>query len=134
MNEHLHQVRTVIVCIVIACAVGAAVGVNKTLAFDEWSDADITRHAVWTSLYLVDFSQTLKIAREPENYHERNPLIGDHPSEGKVAAMFIGGYIAQTALVHVLPAAYRPWAQYVFIGVSGACVINNFSVGLGIGF
>ena len=111
-----------------------AVGPFCAFGFDDWSQTDYTRHAVWTSVYAIDFSQTLKIAREPEHYRERNPLFGEHPSEGKVAAMFIGGYVAQTALVHILPSKYRPWAQYVFIGVSGACVINNFSVGLGVGF
>jgi hypothetical protein len=103
-------------------------------AFDDWSDADIYRHAVFTGLKLIDFSQTLKIAREPEKYHELNPLLGSHPSERDVVVFFIGSYIAQTALVHVLPSQYRPWAQYVFIGVSGACVVNNFSIGLGVGF
>lgn len=103
-------------------------------AFDDWSDADLTRHAIFTSLKMIDFSQTLKIAREPEKYYEVNPILGSHPSEGKVAVFFIGSYIAETALVHVLPSEYRPWAQYVFIGVSGACVINNFTIGLGVGF
>jgi hypothetical protein len=76
----------------------------------------------------------MKIAREPERYHECNPLLGRHPSEGQVAAYFVGSYIAETTLVHILPSNYRPWAQYVFIGISGVCVIKNFSVGIGVGF
>jgi hypothetical protein len=108
--------------------------VQTTTASDDWSNEDYYRHAAVTTLKAIDFLQTMKIARDPQNYHEKNPILGRHPSETDVELYFIGTYAAQTALVYFLPSDYRTWAQYLFIGLSGACVINNFSIGLGFGF
>ena len=75
------------------------------------------RHGIFTALTALDMSQTLKIAREPDRYHEHNPILGNHPSESDVLIYFGVTWAAQTALVHILPSDYRPWAQYVFIGM-----------------
>lgn len=103
-------------------------------AFDPWDQDTKARHVVFTQLKIIDCLQTLKIAREPDKYYEINPLLGRHPEQWQVLGFFIGTYALETALVHVLPSDYRQYAQYFFIGVSGTCVVNNLTIGLGFGF
>lgn len=99
-----------------------------------WSREDTYRHAAFTTLMVVDYSQTMEISREPDKYRERNPFLGEHPSEAAVTGWFIGTYAANTAIAMALPPRYRKWFQYVSIGVEVGCVANNFSIGLGFGF
>ena len=37
-----------------------------------------------TALILADWSQALRIAHNPCRWYERNPLLGRHPSEGRL--------------------------------------------------
>ena len=99
-----------------------------------WSRSDTYRHAALTGLMALDYAQTMKIAREPEHYHEMNPILGRHPSEAEVSAYFASAYAIKTAVAVALPPEYRKWWQYALIGFSGACVANNLVIGLGIGF
>ena len=99
-----------------------------------WTREDTYRHIALTTLKAVDYAQTMKIAREPDKYHEENPLMSKHPSETEVTLMFAGGYIAETAIAMALPTPYRSWWQYLRIGMSAACVGRNLSIGLGVGF
>lgn len=99
-----------------------------------WSKADTIRHGAFTSLMIVDYAQTMKIADNPNDYHEHNPILGKHPSQAEVTAYFLTSYALVTALAVVLPTEIRPYLQYGAIGVEAAAVGNNLSIGLGFGF
>ena len=99
-----------------------------------WSRDDTYRHAAFTTLMAVDYSQTMKISREPDKYRERNPFLGEHPSEAAVTGWFIGTYAANTAIAMALPPKYRAYWQYISIGIETGSVANNFHIGLGFGF
>lgn len=102
--------------------------------YSQWTREDTYRQAAVTAVMTVDYMQTMKIAREPDKYHERNAILGKHPSELQVTGYFIGAYALTTLTAMALPEPYREYFQYVVIGVEGACVANNLSIGLGIGF
>lgn len=121
------RVKAVKVCVLIALLFSSG------CAYSQWTQEDTYRHAALTALTVVDYSQTMKIAREPERYHEHNPLLGSHPSAARVTAHFIGAYALATAAAFALPAPYRKYFQYVAIGVETGCVANNFTIGLGFG-
>jgi hypothetical protein len=99
-----------------------------------WSTEDSYRQTGFVALMGVDWMQTRKIAKNPEDYHEHNPLIGSHPSTEKVDVYFPVCIAAHTAVAMVLPSEYRKWWQYVFIGIEAGAVANNLSIGLGVGF
>ena len=124
----------IIAIITFICAASAFVSCGQAQAFDAWSDQDYIMHGVFTALHGVDMMQTLKIARNADEYTERNPILGDNPNQTQVVVYFASTWVAQTALVHVLPSAWRPYAQSVMIAVPVGAVINNFSIGLGFGF
>jgi hypothetical protein len=98
-----------------------------------WSTADTYRQAGFLALTGIDWMQTRKIANNPDEYHENNPVIGSHPSTSEVDAYFAAGVVAHTAAAMAMPPKYRVWWQYVWIGVEAGFVASNFSIGLGVG-
>jgi hypothetical protein len=99
-----------------------------------WSTEDSYRQAGVVALSGIDWMQTRKIAKNPDDYHENNPILGEHPSTGKVDAYFAASIAAHTAIAAALPPEYRKWFQYISIGVEAGVVASNLSIGLGVGF
>lgn len=107
---------------------------SNSLAFDDWSKRDYALEATWIAIHTVDWGLTLDIAKNPDKYHEMNPIIGRHPSVGKVNSYMFASTIIHPVFVHILPSKWRPYFQAFTIGISSACVINNFNIGLHINF
>ena len=99
----------------------------------KWTAGDSYRHATFTGLMLADYLQTIEISRNPDRYYERNPILGNHPSEAEVTAYFIGSYALVSAAAVALPPPYRDCLQYLAIGVEAGAVASNFSIGLRFG-
>lgn len=99
-----------------------------------WSNADTVREVIWQGLHVVDWGQTLEIARDPGRYYEMNPALGSHPSVGKVNIYMASSAVLHAGVSYVLPGKWRSYWQYVSIVTSGACVANNFNIGLGVRF
>ena len=104
-----------------------------SLGCSTWTRQDTIRHASFTALMAIDYAQTMRIADNPDRWHEHNPIMGDHPSSRYVTLYFIGSYAVSTAIAALLPAPYREWWQYSAITVEAACVGNNYTIGLGVG-
>ena len=103
-------------------------------AADEWTRADTYREAAYLTLHAIDWGQTLYIADHPNEYYERNTILGDHPSRGRVNTYFILSGLGHAAVSYVLPRPYREIWQYGTIAVSGYWVINNYHIGIQFGF
>jgi hypothetical protein len=99
-------------------------------AFDEWSDADKTREAVYLAVDTVDWLQTRNIARNPNIWHENNSLLGQHPSIGRVNGFFSTMMLVHVATVTVIPSKYRALFQFTSIAIEISCVANNYSLGI----
>jgi hypothetical protein len=99
-----------------------------------WSTEDSYRQAGFVALTGIDWMQTRKIAKNPDDYYERNPILGEHPSTEKVDIYFPACIAAHTMVAMALPPEYRKWWQYVAIGVEAGVVASNLSIGLGVGF
>lgn len=99
-----------------------------------WDKTEIALETAALTLHMVDWSQTLKIARNPAEYTERNPLLGRHPSEGKVN-IFMGVWlIIQPVIANALPHDWRKGFIALTAAVKLGCVLNNANIGLGWGF
>ena len=107
---------------------------TKAPAADKWSARDYYLEGTWQALHVIDWGQTAMIARNPDRYYEMNPMLGRHPSTELVHAYAATGAIFHLVVTHFLPSKYRPYWQGVTIGMSAACVANNFNVGLGVRF
>lgn len=107
---------------------------SPTLAAELWTKADMAREAAFVAVTVIDWSQTLKTADHPEKWTENNPILGEHPSRGKVNTYFPAGILLHAVIAYALPRPYREWWQYTWIGVETAAVGKNLSVGIGISF
>lgn len=117
---------SVIVCLMLAgCATHFGQG---------WSKADTAREIIWEGLHVVDWGQTRYIAKHPDKFYEINPLIGKHPSTSKVDIYMAGTTLLHPVVSGYLKPEYRKWFQYITIGISGGCVINNASIGVKVGW
>lgn len=94
--------------------------------------------AAWQAIHVIDWGQTLNIADNPD-YHEKNPLIGRHPSRGKVNLYMGASAIIHPIITYLLPEDYKVLGinihpRWLWIGgtitTSGLCVINNNAIGL----
>uniref|UniRef100_A0A6M3L9F7 Uncharacterized protein n=1 Tax=viral metagenome TaxID=1070528 RepID=A0A6M3L9F7_9ZZZZ len=93
---------------------------------------DILREIAWQAVHAIDYGQTLEIARQPNKYHELNPIMGKHPSVGTVNTYMIASAVLHPVISYLLPSKYRATWQYISIIVSSGCVINNYHIGLGV--
>jgi hypothetical protein len=110
------------------------VGILPAQAAPPFDRGDLNRELAYTALHLVDWGQTLNIARNPDRFHERNPILGRHPSPGQV-----NRYMAASLAAHWLIArALKPKARKIFQGVTlvikSGFVAGNYSVGLRVDF
>lgn len=95
-----------------------------------WSTADKVMGGVWGGIHAIDCAQTLKIARNPDEYKELNPLLGEHPSKGKVIAFCVLTPIMHVLVADNLSSKGRKIYQGLFIVLKADAVIYNFRIGL----
>lgn len=106
---------------------------SQAQAFDEWDKTEIGMEIVYVGLHLVDWGQTLDIENHPGLY-ETNPILGKHPSRGKINAMFFTGLVLQPIIAHALPHKWRKAWIGSGIMLEAGCVGNNIHVGIGASF
>jgi len=97
----------------------------------ELSIADSPQHQ--RGSFWSDWSQTLRIIREPHTRHEGNPVLGRHPSEGRVNTMIGLAVTANLAALLLPKQPRRIWYAAVIL-VEGIAVTHNVMSGLSIGF
>ena len=104
-----------------------------------WTPQEIAKEAAWGAIHTIDWRQTRTIAKNPALYTENNPALGSHPSTSKVDFYMIGTGILHPVVTHLLPRKHylfgwkwnpRAVFQNVTLIGSGACVLNNFAIGI----
>jgi hypothetical protein len=85
-------------------------------------------------LQVVDYGQTLNIARNPAMYDEMNPVLGKHPSVSDVNKYTLASMAIKNGVFFLLPEKYRFYWAGMQIGVSSALVYRNASIGLKVDF
>ena len=104
-------------------------------AFGEmWTKNDTYRELTWATLFLIDYGQTLNIAKNPDKYEEKNQILGRHPSQSSVHKYMLSVAILHPIISYYLLPEYRKYWQYITIGIEADAVTNNFSIGIGINF
>ena len=84
------------------------------------------------TLLSADWLQTRQIAKNPDKFHEYNPVLGEHPNQGKVNLYFLAAAGGLLLLADFLPAEYRTGLLYGVVAVQAAAVANNLSEGISI--
>lgn len=104
------------------------------MAADPWSKQDIALEGAVIALLAVDWAQTRYISTHPDQFYERNPLLGEHPSRKNVDLYFAGAVAAHIAITHFLPAIWRPGLQVPLIVLQFGAVTRNNQIGIGMRF
>lgn len=103
-------------------------------AAEDWSKTDIAFEAAYLTLHVVDWGQTLDIVNRHETYHERNPILGKHPTREQVNTYFALTALAHIAIAHWLDTPYRNYFQIATIALEVAVIDNNYAIGLRMAF
>ena len=83
-------------------------------------------------LLAIDWRQTITIAKNPDKWHETNPILGLHPSSKRVNVYFVICFALVALGVYVLPELWVTVGLTVLIVVEVWAVVNNFRLGIGI--
>ena len=83
-------------------------------------------------LLVADWLQTRQIAKHPDQFHEYNPILGEHPSQGKVNLYFLAVTGGLLLIADFLPTEWRTPALYAVAAVQTVAVANNLSHGISI--
>ena len=107
---------------------------TSTASAERLRGTDLNLELAWTAMHVIDWAQTRRIANEPENFSEKNQILGEHPSVGRVNA-----YMGLTLGLHwliatKLPPVPRRIFQIFTIGVTAEAVHNNIQVGIRLDF
>ncbi len=89
--------------------------------------------AVSESLLALDWAQTRYISAHPDGYRELNPLLGSHPSIGRVNTHFAGAMLADWAIGNWLRDEFgddprKTWLIAVSV-IEGGIVAHNYRIG-----
>ena len=86
-----------------------------------------------TALIVADWSQSLRIARNPGRWGEFNPLLGLHPSEGRVNTVLALAVVSNGAALLLPKRPRRIWYAAV-TALEVFAVTRNLLGGISIGF
>lgn len=116
-------------------------------AAEDWTREDTYRQIALTSLLVIDWAQSRWAIKKNEEtnycafgshpctlYQEDNPLLGQHPSIGKLNNLVGASIVGHAAITYILPRGWREGWQYVWIGVEAGAVYNNHSLGIKLKF
>lgn len=95
---------------------------------------DLYRELAFQALLIADWKQTRQIAREPDRYFERNPILGKHPSVGRVNTYMVAAGVLHWVIAANLSPKWRQQFQLVSVAVQANVVKQNYEVGLSLRF
>lgn len=99
----------------------------------DWTAAEKGLGVAALTLHMIDLGQTRHIAKSGGVFHELNPVIGRHPSVGRVNGYFLASGLLIASLAHFVP-EYRKELLMLYVGVQAANTARNFSIGLRVSF
>lgn len=103
-------------------------------SIDKWRTEDTAREALYMTLHLIDWGQTLYISDHPWRHSESNIILGPYPSNSEVNRYFAATALMHIGISYVLPHKYREVWQHITIGIQARAITHNAMVGVKIDF
>lgn len=91
---------------------------------ERWTERDTAVEVAFVAIVAIDYSQTRWTLNQPTG-EEYNPLLGKHPSQGRLIAGCLASVGLHAAITHVLPREWRTVWQTISIAVEVANVGMN---------
>ena len=100
-------------------------------AKDKWTTKNTILQSTFAAVTVIDWAQTLHAARNPDKFTETNPILGSHPSKGRVNAYFPLYIASHTYIATKIDEPYRTLWQSFYIIWEVDAVNNNRTQGIG---
>jgi hypothetical protein len=100
----------------------------------DWSKQDKVLFSASSALLVADWAQTRHIAKNPQLFYEKNPILGEHPSLGRVNTYFATVLVANYFITDALSPKWRTAYQAGLIGVELVVIGNNKRLGIKMDF
>lgn len=105
------------------------------LAGGQWTDKDLVLLYIAEVAMAIDRQQTLAFTRErlPDGslrWHEANPLLGRHPSAGRINTHFAVAMVAVPLIAYSLGGGDRTMFLSVVAGIGVVNVARNYWIGV----
>lgn len=82
-------------------------------------------------LFIIDWMQTLTIAKNPDKYEEQfNPFLKGHPSVKKVNTFFFILLVILASVAALLPGDWGIKLLFGWVVIEAAMVVNNYMEGI----
>ena len=119
-----------IILILLVAQYGYARGYDK----DEWTKSNTKLEATYFMLHIIDWRQTRYIAKNPDNFYEINPILGEHPSVEEVDRFAALSMLGHVTISYLLPKKWRKYWQVGTTVIKLSLIINSEIVGIKIDF
>ena len=119
--------KTFLTILFIVLAVSPVHADNKS-----WTATDTTLQLTFSTLLIMDWTQTLHIVRNKDKYYETNNMLGEYPSKRDVNRYFFTSLVGHAAVSYLLPKPYRTIWQSVYIIIEYDVIQKNRDLGIGI--
>ena len=96
---------------------------------DDWNKEEISKEVAWMVLHAVDWRQTAYAMDRPDEYEELNPILGNHPSEGRLNMFMLTTALGHYLITKYIPKEHRSVWQNISIGFKLGTVSSNYYVG-----
>lgn len=103
---------------------------SSVCSADPWDRTDKILLGTTMATAVLDYGQTMHIARNPQDHYEYNQILGDHPSPSAVRNGFLIGAAVKIIVAELLPSKYRKWWLGGWTIGSGAMVLRNYHQGI----
>lgn len=113
---------------IFGCCLVAILVMSRHCHASDWTEGDTVRQGIFTALDVADWAQTRY--GTTHGFVEQNPIMGQHPSIGRVNIVFVIGVVGNAAMAWSLPKEYRPYFQYGSIALEAYCVGHNARIGV----
>lgn len=100
----------------------------------DWDRTDYALGATAIAGLVVDWGQTRYIAKHPDTHFEKNRILGEHPSVGRVDAYFAGTIAGTLAFANWLSPTNRKILLGTVTAVELVVTNRNRSLGVKIAF
>ena len=91
------------------------------------------KEVCWQFLHVIDYKLTENAMSRTGEFKEANPLLGDHPSEGRLNTYAVIGSLSHFLTTRYLEEYREAWLN-VTLGLKAVVVGNGFYVGAKVEF